>query len=229
MKDFSALETKIGVEFTDKDLLNQAFVHRSYLNENDYKKSNERLEFLGDAVLELVTTEHLFKSFPEQNEGILTSYRAAIVRGANLALVAEDLGLGQYLYLSRGEDASGGRDKHYILANTVEALVGAIYLDQGFDMSKKFIHKWIISTLGNIIEEGLYLDAKTHFQEKAQEKTGITPHYEVLKEDGPDHDKTFIVGAFLDEERVGEGRGSNKQDAEQEAARKAIKSKGWIH
>lgn len=229
MKDFSALETKIGVKFKDKNLLDQAFVHRSYLNENTGKHSNERLEFLGDAVLELVTTEHLFKHFPEQNEGVLTSYRAAIVRGANLALIAEDLKLGQYLYLSRGEDASGGRSKHYILANTVESLVGAIYLDQGFNASKKFIHKWIISTLANIIEEGLYLDAKTHFQEKAQEKEGLTPYYKVLKEEGPDHDKTFTVGAFIGETKVGEGHGANKQDAEQEAARKAIKSKGWIH
>lgn len=229
MKDFSALETKIGVKFKDKNLLDQAFVHRSYLNENEGKHSNERLEFLGDAVLELITTEHLFKHFHEQNEGVLTSYRAAIVRGANLALVAEDLKLGQYLYLSRGEDASGGRSKHYILANTVEALVGAIYLDLGSNASKKFIHKWIISTLVNIIEEGLYLDAKTHFQEKAQEKEGLTPYYKVLKEEGPDHDKTFTVGAFLGENKVDEGYGSNKQDAEQEAALKAIKSKGWIH
>src|SRR3989338_9119244 len=219
MKDFSELEKKIGVKFKNKTVLDQAFVHRSYLNEKDDKRSNERLEFLGDAVLELVATDHLFKTFPDLHEGVLTSYRAAIVRGSNLAIVAKSLELGQYLYLSRGEESSGGREKHYILANTVEALVGALYLDCGFEASKKFIHEWVIITLENIIKEGLYLDAKTHFQEKAQEKLGLTPYYKVLKEEGPDHDKTFTVGAFIENEKVGEGGGPNKQEAEQEAAR----------
>lgn len=228
MKDFSLLEQKIGITFKDKSMLDHAFVHRSYLNENDDKESNERLEFLGDAVLELVVTDHLFRTFPALDEGVLTSYRSAIVRGSNLALIAKELGLGEYLYLSRGEENSGGREKHYILANTVEALVGAIYLDQGLDVSTKFVHKWIIVTLDNIISEGLYLDAKTHFQEKAQELLSITPHYKVLKEEGPDHDKVFSVGAYLNDEKAGEGEGANKQEAEQSAARAAIKSKGWI-
>ncbi|MBT6068661.1 ribonuclease III [Candidatus Peregrinibacteria bacterium] len=228
MKNLSQVESKIGVQFKDKTLLDQIFVHRSYLNENDGKASNERLEFLGDAVLELVVTDHLYTSFPKLDEGVLTNYRSALVRGTNLADVAEKIGLGDHLYLSRGEDASGGRKKHYILANTVEAMIGAIYLDQGYEVSKKFIHKWVIATLDNIIKEGLYLDAKTHFQEKAQEELSTTPHYEVLDEEGPDHDKTFTIGAFLGGEKVGEGQGSNKQEAEQNAAHSALKNKGWV-
>ncbi|MDP4008168.1 MAG: ribonuclease III [Candidatus Peregrinibacteria bacterium] len=228
MKDFTALEQNIEIIFKDKSILDHAFVHRSYLNENDDKKSNERLEFLGDAVLELVVTDYLFSTFPTLDEGVLTSYRSAVVRGSNLALIAQNLELGQYLYLSRGEEGSGGREKHYILANTVEALVGAIYLDQGWDVSTKFIHKWIITTLDNIISEGLYLDAKTYFQEKAQEILSITPHYKVLKEEGPDHDKSFTVGAYLGDRKSGEGEGTNKQEAEQSAAMAAIKARGWI-
>lgn len=225
---FPEMEEKIGVQFQDQSLLDQVFVHRSYLNESEANESNERLEFLGDAVLELVVTDHLYHTFPNEDEGTLTNYRSALVRGANLAKVAKELELGSHLYLSRGEEASGGRDKHYILANTVEALIGALYLDQGYEVSKKFIHEWIIVTLDDIIKEGLYLDAKTHFQEKAQEILGTTPHYTVLKEEGPDHAKVFTVGAYIGEEELGEGTGGNKQEAEQNAARAALKAKGWL-
>ena len=228
MKDFSELKGRIGITFTDDNLLDQAFVHKSYLNEHTDKKSNERLEFLGDAVLELVVTDHLYQTFPNKDEGVLTNYRLAVVRGTNLSEVAEDLGLGDYLYLSKGEEVSEGRKKHYILANTVEALIGAIYLDQGLGASTKFIHKWIISTLENIISEGLYMDAKTLFQEKAQEIVGTTPHYKLAKEEGPDHDKTFTMGAYIGNEQIGEGQGGNKQEAEQNAARAALKNKGWL-
>ena len=228
MKDFSQLETKIGITFNDHDLLDQAFVHKSYLNENNDKRSNERLEFLGDAVLELIVTDHLYTTFPEEDEGMLTNYRSAMVRGSNLALVAGELGLGEYLYLSNGEEVSGGREKHYILANTVESLIGAIYLDQGLEMSKKFVHKWVIITLGNILKEGAYLDAKTLFQEKSQEQMNTTPHYKLINEEGPDHDKTFTMAAYIGGEKVGEGQGGNKQEAEQNAARTSLENKGWI-
>lgn len=220
---FAALQQKIGVELTDQALLRRAFIHRSFINEikDSSVEHNERLEFLGDAVLELVVTEHLYKNFPNP-EGELTNWRSSIVRGEVLAKIATTLELGDLLFLSRGEEKSGGRSRNYILANTVEALIGAIYLDKGYDVAAGFITTYIISLLPEIIEKRLYVDPKSHLQEKCQEKMGATPEYRVLSDEGPDHDKTFTVGVYAHGKLIGQGKGSSKQRAEQEAATDAL-------
>lgn len=227
---FSKFEEKIKVAFKDKDILKQAFTHRSYLNENPSKglKHNERLEFLGDAVLELVITEHLYKTYPEKNEGELTSLRAALVNAIMLSEVAGEIGLGDHLLLSRGESKDTGKARQYILANTFEAVVGAIYLDQGYDAVAKFLENFLFNKLEKIINEKLWIDAKSLFQEKAQDEVGITPAYSVLKEEGPDHAKNFTIGVYLGDELVAQGHGSSKQEAEQDAARHALQSKNWL-
>lgn len=226
---YDSLEKKIGIKFRDRKLLDLAFVHKSYLNEHrdDPRGDNERLEFLGDAVLELVTTEYLYQAFPKNPEGELTAFRSALVKGKHLAEVAKRLELGQYLYVSRGEEKSGGREKNYILANSVEALIGALYLDRGFKVSHKFIDQYILQNLGEILTKGLHIDAKSQFQEFAQEKLSITPLYRLLSAIGPDHNRIFTMGAFLGEELVAQGQGSSKQKAEQEAALLALRAKGW--
>jgi len=223
------LQKKIRVKFKNPELLAQAFVHKSYLNEHkdELSNDNERLEFLGDAVLELVTTEFLFEKFTESEEGQLTSFRSALVKGRHLAEVSKKLGLGEYLLLSRGEEKSGGSEKDYLLANTLEALIGAIYLDKGFKAAHKFISRHIIAKLGEIVKKGLHVDAKSHFQEKSQDSEGKTPEYKVLSETGPDHNKIFEVGAYLGEVLIGKGHGSSKQKAEQSAAEAALKAKAW--
>lgn len=224
----SDLENKIGVEFKNKNLLLQALTHRSYLNENTkwHLDHNERLEFLGDAVLELVVTEYLYKNYPNP-EGELTNWRAAIVNSVILSQIAGKFDLNNFVLLSRGEAKDVGRARQYILANAMEALIGAIYLDQGYKKSEEFISRFIIKELPRIIEQQLYRDAKSLFQEKAQEYIGITPAYKVLKEWGPDHDKNFEVGVYLGEELTGTGAGSSKQEAQQEAAQDALHSKKW--
>ncbi len=230
MKDFSTFEEKIGVQFKDRDLLVQAFVHRSYLNEHpDFRLGhNERLEFLGDAVVELVVTEYLYANYPNP-EGELTNWRAALVNANTLAAIAQDdLGMEQYLYLSRGEAKdAGSKARSYILANAIEALIGAMYLDRGMEVVSDFIRRYVISKLDNILEKKLYIDPKSRFQEAAQESSGVTPSYRVLSETGPDHAKEFDVGVYLGSELVASGRGSSKQDAQIEAARKALEVKGW--
>lgn len=225
LADLRILEQKIRIKFKNHLLLETAFVHTSYLNEHksDPRSDNERLEFLGDAVLELVTTEYLYAAFPDTGEGQLTSFRSALVKGKHLAEVARGLDLGKYLLLSRGEEKSGGREKNYILANTLEALIGAIYLDRGFSVSHKFISSFILTNLGDILKKGLHVDAKSHLQEFSQEKFGVTPAYQVLSESGPDHNKTFEVGACIGERLVGKGTGSSKQKAEEQAAVAALK------
>lgn len=225
------LERKIRIKFKSLEFLDTAFVHKSYINEHRAEKrgQNERLEFLGDAVLELVTTEFLYSAFPETGEGQLTNFRSALVKGRHLSEVARSLGLGEYLLLSRGEEKSGGRDKNYLLANTLEALIGAIYLDRGFATVHKFINGFILTNLGNILQKGLHIDAKSKFQEMSQEMLGITPLYKTLKEIGPDHDKTFEVGAFIGDELIASGSGESKQKAEQNAAFEALKVKNWEH
>lgn len=228
MKKIKEIEKAIGVVFADKNLLDLAFVHKSYVNEAaDRDAHNERLEYLGDAVLELAVTDYLYHKFPNNPEGDLTNWRSALVKGKNLAKVAKKLGLGEFLYLSRGEELSGGREKAYILANTVEALIGAIYLDGGFEVSRKFIMKHIVILLDEIISQGLDVDPKSRVQELAQEKLNITPRYELLSESGPDHDKKFVMGIYFGDDLVGEGTGSSKQDAEQSAAGDAMKKKLW--
>lgn len=229
MKDFSAFEERIGVVFGDKELLKQAFVHRSYLNEHpDFALDhNERLEFLGDAVVELVVTEHLYRNFPNP-EGELTNWRAALVNAKTLSAIAQELGMDDYLYLSRGEAKdSGSKARMYILANAIEALMGAIYLDGGYDVSKGFIDRFVLSKLDHILKHKLYIDPKSRFQEASQEATGITPNYKVLEETGPDHAKVFEVGVFLGKELVAKGKGTSKQDAQIEAAQAALEAKGW--
>lgn len=229
MKDFSLFEKKLKIKFKNKDLLTQAFVHRSYLNENpDFPLfHNERLEFLGDAVLELVVTEELYKEYPKKSEGELTNWRAALVNSKILSEIADELGLNDFLLLSRGETKELGKSRKYILANTFEAMIGAIYLDQGYGVCRDLIKKHLIKELPLIIEKGLYKDAKSLFQEEAQEKVEITPTYKVLKEWGPDHAKHFIIGVFLEKELIAEGEGSSKQEAEDEAAKKALEVKKW--
>lgn len=224
-KELSSLETQLEVTFINKDLLRQVFVHRSYLNENAgfNLDHNERLEFLGDAVLELVVTEHLFNTYANP-EGELTNWRSAIVRGVMLAQVAQEIGMGDYLFLSRGEQKSGGKARQLILANTFEAFIGALYLDQGYEPAEKFISKHLIVKLPEIIENKLYLDPKSRLQELSQDKSGQTPNYRVLSEEGPDHAKSFSVGVFVDSQLIGQGSGSSKQNAEQAAAHSALEN-----
>ncbi len=228
--DFSAFEKKAGLSFNDKALLKQAFTHRSYLNENRALKieHNERLEFLGDAVLELIVTDYLFNKYPEKPEGELTALRSALVNSNTLSAVATTLNINDYLLLSRGEAKDTGRARVYILANTFEALLGAIYLDKGYDATKEFIAQYIFPLIEEVIEKGTHIDAKSRFQEKAQEETGITPSYRTTKETGPDHDKHFTVGVFLGNTQVVTGEGSSKQEAEQDAAKKGLEEKGWL-
>lgn len=229
MKDFSPLEKKLGLKFKNKDLLIQAFCHRSFLNENPdfYLSHNERLEFLGDAVLELVVTEYLFQKYPKKSEGELTNWRAALVNAKMLAFVAKALGFNDFLLLSKGETKELGKARQYILANTFETLLGAIYLDRGYKASQEFIEKYLIKELPRIIEKGLFRDAKSHFQEEAQERVRITPIYKVLKEWGPDHARHFISGIFLGEKLIAKGEGSSKQESEEVAAQKALEVKRW--
>lgn len=229
MKDFALFEKKLGLKFGNKELLTQAFVHRSYLNENPdfHLDQNERLEFLGDAVLELVITEYLYNEYPEKAEGELTNWRAALVNAKMLTQVAEELGFNDFLLLSRGETKELGKARQYILANTFEALIGAIYLDGGYNPADTFIKKYLIARLPDIIDKKLYRDAKSQFQEEAQDKAGVTPAYKVMKEWGPDHKKKFTVGVYLASELVAEGEGYSKQEAEEEAAKQALLIKNW--
>ena len=227
--NFEEFETSIGVIFKDKDLIKKAFTHRSYLNENRSLKleHNERLEFLGDAVLELVVTDFLYKKFPQKNEGELTALRSALVKAETLAEAAEKVGMNAYLLLSKGESRDVGRARLYILANTFESVTGAIYLDQGYDVVEKFIADQLFAQIDEIIENKKFIDAKSRFQEMAQEKAGFTPSYKLVKEVGPDHNKIFTVSVTIGEEEITEGEGKSKQEAEQMAAEKALEIKGW--
>ena len=219
------VEKIIDVTFENGDLIKTACTHRSYLNEHrsTVTEHNERLEFLGDAVLELVVTDFLYLTYPDKPEGELTSWRAALVKTESLEELADKLKLGQFLLMSRGEAKSGGRTRMALLANLVEAIIGAIYLDRGYEVAAKFIDKNINSKLDNILKQGLHIDAKSHFQEVAQEKEGVTPHYEVIGEEGPDHDKIFEMSVFLNKKIWGTGKGNSKQTAQQAAAEDALK------
>ncbi|MDD5589626.1 MAG: ribonuclease III [Candidatus Portnoybacteria bacterium] len=228
MNDLAGLEEKIEVKFKNAEILKQALVHRSYLNENpDFElPHNERLEFLGDAVLELVVSDFLYKKYSNP-EGELTNWRAALVNAKMLAEIAEELELNEHILLSRGEAKDLGRARQYILANAMEALIGAIYLDQGLENTAAFIEKNIISKLPEILKNGAWRDAKSKFQEEAQERVGCTPNYEVMEEWGPDHAKHFKVGVFLGNDLIAEGDGLSKQEAQQQAAENALKKKDW--
>jgi len=229
MKDFSQLEKKLKIKFKNKDLLKQAFVHRSYLNENPKfpLNHNERLEFLGDAILELIVTKYLYQKYPKKPEGELTNWRAALVNARSLSRIAKGLGFGEYLLLSRGESKDTGKARQYILANTFEAFLGAFYLDQGLEKVRQFVKTHLIKELAKILKEDLWQDAKSRFQEEAQKRIRITPNYKVLKEWGPDHAKHFVVGVFLGDELAAEGEGSSKQEGEEKAAQAALKAKNW--
>lgn len=224
MHDFSVLEKKLGIFFENKDLLVQAFVHRSYLNENpDFKIShNERLEFLGDAVLELIVTEYLYINFPNKTEGELTAWRASLVNSKILYEIGKELEFGDFLLLSQGEKKDKSKSRQYIVANAMEAFIGSLYLDRGLDISSDFIKKHIIIHLQRIIDGNLYKSAKSKFQEVAQEKTCITPAYNVISESGPDHAKTFLMGVYLEDKLIAKGQGKSKQEAEEKAAQEAL-------
>jgi ribonuclease III len=228
MAEISELEQKIEVSFKNKDLLLQALTHRSYLNENPkwHLDQNERLEFLGDAVLELSVTEFLYKNYPNP-EGELTSWRAALVNAIILSKITEKFDLNSFLLLSRGEAKDTGRARQYILANAIEALIGAIYLDQGYGAADSFIARFILPELPGILKQEAYRDYKSKFQEESQDRVGVTPSYEVIKEWGPDHAKNFHVGVYLNNDLVGEGTGPSKQEAQQEAAKDGLEKKGW--
>ncbi len=228
--ELNKLQKRLGVKFIDESLLKQALVHRSYLNEHpDFNIGhNERLEFLGDAVLEIVVTEFLYLNFANTPEGDLTNWRASLVNAKMLYEVANDLGIEEYLYLSRGESKDKNKkSRQYILADAIEAIIGAMYLDQGIEVAKKFILTNVVSRLNEILKNQSYLDPKSHFQEKAQELKGITPHYQILDETGPDHAKIFTVGLYLGEELVISGMGSSKQEAQVDAAAKGLKKMQW--
>lgn len=228
-EQFLKFEKEIGISFENKQLLTEAFTHRSFINENKDCgwQHNERLEFLGDAVLELVVTDYLFQEYPEETEGELTSYRAALVNTQSIAEGANFWNMNEYLLLSKGEARDLGRARQYILADTFEAVIGAIYLDKGYDVAKDFIAKSLFHKTEKMVAQELWKDAKSRFQERAQENASITPSYQILNEEGPDHDKQFTVGVFLDDEEIARGGGQSKQEAEQVAAEKALAVKGW--
>ena len=229
MPDFHTFTKHLGVSFKNPNLLVEALTHRSYLNEHrEYTGShNERLEFLGDAVLELAVTDFLFKKFPANPEGELTAYRAALVNTVSLAESAQTLGINDYLLLSKGESKDTGRARDVILADAFEAIIGAIYLDQGFTVAETFVAKNLFHKIDDVIEKRSYQDAKSRFQELAQEKKGITPAYETLSEVGPDHDKRFTVGVFIGSSEIARGTGQSKQEAEQSAAVAGLDKMWW--
>ncbi len=222
----AGLEQVAGVRFKNKDLLYQALTHRSAVHERAKNGHNERLEFLGDAVLQLISTEYLYQ-LTDKPEGELTGWRSALVQGDHLSEVAKQLGIGKYLFLSKGEEASEGREKPSTLANAIEAFIGALYLDQGLDAARVFVHTFILTHLKQLIAKGKHKDQKSKFQEIAQEKTGITPTYQTLDETGPDHKKLFTCAVYIGDEKVALGTGNTKQKAEQDAAREGLKAKGW--
>lgn len=228
MNSIEKFAEDLGINFKNIDFFREALTHRSYLNENrGYKLNhNERMEFLGDAVLELVITEFLYKTYPNP-EGELTSWRAALVNGEMLSEIAKELNVEGHLLMSKGESKDTGRARQYLLANAMESIIGAIYLDQGYEEAKKFIIKNVAVKLEEILKNKTYMDPKSYFQEKAQENMRITPSYQVLKESGPDHDKRFVVGVLLGDELVAEGEGISKQDAQRNAAIAGLEKKGW--
>lgn len=227
--DHSLLAIKLGITIQTPALFQEAVTHRSYLNENrgHAVPHNERLEFLGDAVLELAVTEELYRKFPNKAEGELTALRAALVNGDMLAQIGRGLDIEPFLLMSRGEARDTGRARGYLIANAIEALIGAMYLDQGYAQAEAFVRRHILSHLSQVLEAKLYTDPKSRFQEMAQERAAVTPIYRVLKEWGPDHDRHFIAGVYIGDTLVAEGEGLSKQEAQREAARLALEKKGW--
>ncbi|MES2315573.1 MAG: ribonuclease III [Patescibacteria group bacterium] len=230
MINFADFEKKTKIVFKEKNLLKQAFIHRSYINENPSAglSHNERLEFLGDAVLELIVTDYLYKKYPAYNEGELTAVRSALVNAVIISEIASAVGMNDYLLLSKGESKDNGKARQYILANTYEAYVGAVYLDQGYEVTDKFVSESLLPKTDEIVKNKLWRDAKSLVQEKAQEFASVTPAYRVLSESGPDHDKHFTVGINFGGVLIAEGKGKSKQEAEQKAAEAALKVKNWL-
>ncbi len=224
MNNYEEIEKKLGIVFKDKSLLDVALTHRSYLNEHKEAslQNNERIEFLGDAVLELIISTHLFKTYPEKSEGELTNIRAAVVRTESLAEESRNLGIGEYLRMSKGEKESGGRDKDYLLANTFEAVLGAIYQDQGIEVCKEYLERTLLKKVARIVENNLFIDPKTQAQEIIQAQFKVTPIYDVVKQEGPDHDKIFTVALKINNKQIAVGTGSSKQKAEEEAAKATV-------
>lgn len=227
--DAKKIKETLGIKIDNHALFHEAVTHRSYLNEN--KKHpvphNERLEFLGDAVLELAVTERLFADFPDRPEGELTALRAALVNSDMLSKVGRDLGIDEFLLMSRGEAKDTGRARHFLIANAVEAVIGALYLDQGYDAARTFIEERVLTRTQEVLDAKLYTDPKSRFQEIAQEKLGVTPQYRVLRESGPDHDRRFVAGVYVGDELVAEGEGLSKQEAQRNAAKNGLEKKGW--
>lgn len=230
MVDFSEFEKFTNIVFKNKDLLEQAFIHRSYINESNGSNlsHNERLEFLGDAVLELIVTDYLYKKYPDRDEGDLTAYRSSLVNAVIIGEVASELGMNNYLLLSKGEAKDVGKARSYILANTYEAYVGAVYLDQGYDVAQRFIAKTLFGKIDMIVAKKLWRDPKSLVQEKAQEHFNVTPSYKVVSESGPDHDKHFTIGIFFGDEQIALGKGKSKQEGEQSAAKLALEINNWL-
>lgn len=222
--NYEKLEKNLGIKFNNYNLINTALTHRSYLNEHREAslQNNERLEFLGDAVLEFIISSHLFIAYPEKPEGELTNIRAAVVRTESLAQESRNLGLGEFLKMSKGEEDSGGKDKDYLLANTFEAVLGAIYEDQGIQVCEDYIARTLLLKVENIVKNNLFIDPKTQAQEVIQAQFKVTPIYEVVKEEGPDHDKKFTVELKINNKRIAQGTGSSKQKAEEDAAKATL-------
>ena len=221
--DLEKFEERAGISFNNKTLLKQAFTHRSYLNEHKgVGEHNERLEFLGDAVLELIVSDFLYAKYPDKPEGELTAFRAALVNTMSISEAAANLDMNKHLLLSKGEAKDIGRARQYILANTFEAVIGALYLDQGYNLAKSFVGGALFEKTDAIVRGELWQDAKSKFQEYSQETFGVTPHYELIGESGPDHDKHFTTGVFIGDREIARGEGKSKQEAEQAAAERAL-------
>lgn len=222
--DIKKIESILNLKITKTKVFETAFTHRSYLNENkDYKNnSNERLEFLGDAVLQLLSSEYLFTKYKDTPEGDLTAYRSSLVNTKSLAFESKRLGFGQFLLMSKGEEANGGRESEYILANTFESVLGAIYIQQGLQFCKTYLKTNLFYKIDDIIKQGKHKDPKSHYQEQAQAKWGVTPTYKVTKQWGPDHDKQFEVAVLINKKLIAKGTGTSKQKAEAQAAKQAL-------
>lgn len=229
MIDYQTLQTLLGASFKDKQHLLVAMTHRSFLNEHREAKQehNERYEFLGDAILELVATDFLFHTYPNKSEGELTAIRSALVNTSSLADASTKLGINDHILMSKGEAKDTGRARQYLLADAFEAIAGAIYLDQGYDAARDFIARNLFGKVETIVREELWKDAKSRFQERAQDHLSITPTYQTLRQTGPDHERVFVIGAFLGNTMIAEGEGYSKQEAEQAAAERALQKQGW--
>lgn len=229
MQNLNDLEKKLGTNFLNKDLLQHALVHRSSLNENrDIKSSNERLEFLGDSVLSVLVSTELYQRFPSYPEGKLTTFRSLLVKTKTLAQLAKQIGLGQFLLMSHGEETSGGRENSSLLADTFEAVIGSLYLDQGLEEVKKFLERFLFPLIVQVEHKEDLLDYKSVLQEKIQEKKKVSPAYKVISQSGPDHDKTFVIGVYANNSLLASGQGKNKQEGQQQAAKLALEKEHKI-